>query len=266
MDQRIGGVVFNGTTALTGAISGEVYKWQGGSITGSLKNHSRLVDAITVNGNTLYTGGRDNKLVIMDAASYAVQKTFDLSQTCPNSLSPMPRAISVGQDGSLFVGTFGHEIIKINAADGKQIQMMTQGHYGPKKQGLNEAWGLDTSGDGFIHTCSEDGTVRCFDTNTKQMKWWGNLNVDMNGKALAPDTATKDLCSAAQARAVATCPEKDAIALGMMDGTLRIYQSGTLKFCKKVAKEWTECISFSPDQNTLIMSNHDNKFYKFDVS
>lgn len=73
-DQRISGVVFNGATALTGSISGEVYKWSGGAIMGTLKNHSRVVDAITVHGNNLFTGGRDAKLTVMDKTSYAVQQ------------------------------------------------------------------------------------------------------------------------------------------------------------------------------------------------
>ena len=52
----------------------------------------------------------------------------------------------------------------------------------------------------------------------------------------------------------------------MCDGSLRVYESGNLVFCKKIAHEWSEDIKFSPDMNTLILSNHDNKLYKFDIS
>ena len=71
--------MFNGNTALTGSITGEVYKWNGGSIIGGLKNHSKLVDAITVHGDNLYTGGRDSKIFIYDKTSYAIKGQFDLT-------------------------------------------------------------------------------------------------------------------------------------------------------------------------------------------
>lgn len=80
------------------------------------------------------------------------------------------------------------------------------------------------------------------------------------------DPATKDLSLAAQAKCIASCKEKEAIAIGMCDGSLRIYEKGQLVFCQKVAKEWSEDIKFSPDKNTLIMGSHDNKLYKFDIS
>jgi WD40 repeat protein len=70
--------VFNGNTALTGSISGEVYKWTGGAIIGVLKNHTKLVDAITVHGDNLYTGGRDSKIFIYNKDTYALTSQFDL--------------------------------------------------------------------------------------------------------------------------------------------------------------------------------------------
>jgi hypothetical protein len=109
--------------------------------------------------------------------------------------------------------------------------MMTQGHYAPKKTALNEAWGLDITGEGLIHTCSEDGTVRCFDTIEHKMNWYADLNKDATGKSMPMDPATKDLGLASQAKCVASCKEKNAIAVGMCDGSLRIYENGALVYC-----------------------------------
>jgi hypothetical protein len=83
-DQRIGSCVFNGKTALTGCITGAVYQWNGGSLAKTFKNHTKLVDAITVDQNSLFTGGRDSLVVKMDRTSYAVQQKWDFS--VPNLL------------------------------------------------------------------------------------------------------------------------------------------------------------------------------------
>jgi len=52
----------------------------------------------------------------------------------------------------------------------------------------------------------------------------------------------------------------------MCDGSLRIYQAGKLVFQKTVAKEWSEDIKFSPDGQILMLSSHDNRLYKIDIS
>ena len=69
----------------------------------------------------------------MDRNSYAVKVTIDLHSTLKRSINCIPRAIAVGPDGSLYIGTFGHEIIKCDPNTGEEMQMMTQGHYAPKK-------------------------------------------------------------------------------------------------------------------------------------
>lgn len=58
-DQRIGSVAFNGQTALTGAIDGSLYCWNGTSVGKVIKNHTRLIDAIDMSQGLLFTGGRD---------------------------------------------------------------------------------------------------------------------------------------------------------------------------------------------------------------
>lgn len=61
----VGSCAFYGNTCLTGSTTGAVYKWTGAAITGQLKSHTRLVDAIHPNtvAKTLFTGGRDGKIV-----------------------------------------------------------------------------------------------------------------------------------------------------------------------------------------------------------
>lgn len=62
----IGSCAFNDNTCLTGALSGELYCWQGTSIAGTPKKlHERLIDAITVTDTHVFTGGRDCKVTVM---------------------------------------------------------------------------------------------------------------------------------------------------------------------------------------------------------
>lgn len=69
----IGSLAFDGNTALTGELSGQLYRWNGTSIGKVDKNHTKLIDAITVTDTHIWTGGRDCKLVQMDK-KYTVLK------------------------------------------------------------------------------------------------------------------------------------------------------------------------------------------------
>ena len=71
--------MFNGNTALTGCITGELFQWNGGSVSKKVKHHTKLIDAIHIEGNFVYTGAKDFKVIQMDKTSYAVTKTWDFS-------------------------------------------------------------------------------------------------------------------------------------------------------------------------------------------
>ena len=63
------------------------------------------------------------------------------------------------------------------------------------------------------------------------------------------------------------------IAVGMRDGSVRIYEGSQntwkLVALPKVGKlkksEWVEDLKFSPDNKYLVVSSHDNFLYLFDV-
>lgn len=72
-DTRIGSIAYNGGTALTGCFTGELLSWNGSTCSKAVgKHHSKLIDAITVTGTHVITGGRDSKITVMDKASYAL--------------------------------------------------------------------------------------------------------------------------------------------------------------------------------------------------
>lgn len=73
-DQRIGSIAYNGNVALTGCFTGELFCWNGntlGKVAG--KHHAKLIDAITVTGGMVITGGRDSKINVLSAnGNYAL--------------------------------------------------------------------------------------------------------------------------------------------------------------------------------------------------
>jgi len=71
-DNRIGSIAYHNGTALTGCFTGELFCWSGttcSKVAG--KNHTKLIDAITITPTHVITGGRDSKIVVMNT-SYAV--------------------------------------------------------------------------------------------------------------------------------------------------------------------------------------------------
>jgi len=77
----VGSCAFYGNTCLTGSTTGAIYKWSGSAITGLLKGHTKLVDAIHCNTVTkkMFTGGRDMKFCIWDPeANFSLTSEIDL--------------------------------------------------------------------------------------------------------------------------------------------------------------------------------------------
>jgi WD40 repeat protein len=112
----------NGANYLTGAASGDIHQWNGTAITGKpVKNHTSVVDAIAVTPTHIFTGGRDNKICVLDAKTMALLFPIDCN-TFVDSVSCQPRAIAFAAN-QLYVGTFGSEIWKmgVNLATKKVV-------------------------------------------------------------------------------------------------------------------------------------------------
>ena len=113
-DARHVGCVFNGDTCLTGSMEGKLYAWQGTSISGQPKKiHERLIEAITVTAQAIFTGGRDSKINILNPKNYALLFSINTNDF-PDSICNWPRAIAVSPTmDTLMVGTYGHEIYEV---------------------------------------------------------------------------------------------------------------------------------------------------------
>ena len=88
------------------------------------------------------------------------------------------------------------------------------------------------------------------------------------------DPATKENSKATQGRSCAINQAGTEVAIGMRDGTFRLYSisananNATVshKYSKKISKEWIEDLKYSPDGKYLAVGSHDNKIYLYDCS
>jgi microtubule-associated protein-like 6 len=96
-----------------------------------------------------------------------------------------------------------------------------------------------------------------------------DLKLNEKGVIMPVDPVTKETAHSAQGRSIDVSPKGNKIAVGMRDGTLRVYTVAAtgikLTYLKKISKEWIEDLKFSPDGNRLAVGSHDNFLYLFDL-
>lgn len=172
----------------------------------------------------------------------------------------------------MYVGTFGHEIwevpISLTSKRSSAAKNLLYGHYAPLMKDNNEAWGMACvpNKDQAV-SVSDDSTLRVWDlVNHKQIKAISMLE-DAKGAEIAKDPKTKENAKNTMGRAVDVSPNGQFCAVGMRDGTLRVYKTSDWKmvYMKKISKEWIETLKFSPDGNWLAVGSHDNKIYCYEV-
>jgi len=169
----IHGIVYNGNTALTGNVNGEVYLWNGTQIKEVKKfGHTRLIEAITVTQDAIFFGGKDSKITVTNK-NYAQLFQFSL-ENLKDSVNSQVRAIALNKKADkIMVATFGHELVEIpidikaKKCDPATAKICVSGHYAPMSTWTNEVWGLNTFKDkDRMITSSDDGTLRIWDAST----------------------------------------------------------------------------------------------------
>ena len=74
-------------------------------------------------------------------------------------------------------------------------------------------------------TCSDDGKIKVWDALTKKLIKSINLNLDKTGAKVPIDPFFKNLNDTHMGRAIDVNPKGDLIAVGLKDGSLRVFQN-----------------------------------------
>lgn len=259
---------YSGEFCLTGAITGEVYIWSGPSLKQSLPIHSALVDSIHVTPTQVFTGGKDNKVNVLSAGTFAVLFSFPVDW---GSVSPRVRALCLDAD-TLYVGTYGCEIFSVKLDLAKKAvtapKLLVNGHYSPSLKDNNEVWGLCLWQDKVV-TVSDDATLRVWDPITRKQVKCVSLLVDEKGAAYPEDQTTREYSNTCKGRTVDVSPNGKLCAVGFRDGTVRLFNTADWKQTKR----WTlakpllvQDLKFSPNGQQLAVSSHDMQVYVYSTA
>lgn len=172
-DMRHGVCKFMGEQCLSASITGELYVWQGISISKAVKIHEKPMDCIHVAGTQyVLTGGKDSKVQVLSYGALAPLFSFNIDEAVWGSVCGKVRALYLKNE-QLYVGTLGSEIfevqLKVQAKQVGQPRLLVNGHFSPSTKDNNEVWGLAVipNRDQYV-SVSDDATLRVWDlTNRK---------------------------------------------------------------------------------------------------
>jgi microtubule-associated protein-like 6 len=268
-DRLVCGKRFKGSL-LCGSVTGELQLWSGGSVSKILKVHKSTLDAICVtSGNHVLTGGRDGKLNVLDSTLTLVH-CLDLNGCVKQSLSNQIRSISIdSRETEVFIGTFSAEIFSLSSnkslllaapnTDKLNVRRLLSGHYARNAQWTNEIWGLTALSNSRYITVSDDGTLRLWSAVEHRELNCLKMDVDIKGVPLEKDKVTGDLVDSAKLRSVAVCQEEKHVAVGCLDGTVRIVNVEKWQQIRIIRnrKRWISDIKYSPNNEFMAVGSHD---------
>lgn len=175
--------------------------------------------------------------------NYETLFEVDLSAV-PNTVCTEIRAIDL-QNNKLLVGTFGCEIlsvpITIDSKSSGEATVLMHGHYAPGMP-TNEVWGLAAFPNGTRYaTCSDDATIRIWDSATRKQVDWIDLTKSMEPneeykmekQGRAPHNAKWPVDAVnkyAKGRSMAICSQGKYMAIGTFGGLLRVFEDQQGKF------------------------------------
>ena len=229
---------FVGSTVLTGATNGCVFKWTGKSLTSATKIHEGAVLCIgpRAAGQGVVTGGNDGFVHVLDLS---LNKVLSVDLKTPKFASMLPKARSVceGAGGKLLIGTRGGEIYE---SAGATVKCFMRGHFD------KELWGIcaHPSRNEFA-TVGQDTLLGIWDVATRKQK----ANFKLPG--------------------MATCcrysPDGTSLAVGFQSGLVAIYDPASMAV-KKQMKDRVLAITiiqFTPSGDVMAVGAHDSEIFSY---
>lgn len=276
-----------GDEFVTGTASGELYVWRGEEVSKIVKAHDGEVSVVYSHGSELsvavagkgtqtqqqqillLSGGKDGK-VLMWNASYQSLKCFDLAAMNAGCLLRAICSVFLSASGQkLLVGTKSSDIVEVDVSSGVVLnggRSLFSGHF------AHELWGLTVhpSRREFA-TTGDDGTLRVWDMDAKQMTKLSRLPSKARACAYSPDAALLAVglgggdSAALRRRGGKSAPTKSKEGAVMIISTGEGVQDMQVLFEDAPAKEWISDVKFSPCGRHLAFGSHDNAIYFYSI-
>ena len=146
-----------------GTKSGNLIHFNGTNPGNPVRGHEGEVLTLRAHNETLYSGGRDGKVIVWSWISGLSKLSTYCDMARTSKFSPQIISLDVRADGNaVLVGTSSSEVYEVYK-DGKS-DILLQGHYDGK------LWGCAVSPDSMKYvTCGADKTVRLWDAEESKM-------------------------------------------------------------------------------------------------
>jgi microtubule-associated protein-like 6 len=225
------GTVF-GRSFVTGTHMGNLFIWNGRSLSKAIKGHEGQVWALCRSGENMLSGGSDGMILLWDPNMRKLQSV----SVADYSLNPGVRSLDIKADGTVLVGTRGSEILEIK--NWEEVESLVTGHFN------GELWGLAIHPfQPFCATCGGDKTIRIWD--------------------LAQGTMTLAIKPLAQdMRAIDWSPDGALLVVGLMNGVILLLDASTLGTLSNLQSSfrgkdcWIQDIKFSPNSSKVAYGAH----------
>ena len=252
---------------LTGNALGELYLWDDSKIVTTKQIHTKPIDCITIAQQIILTGGRDEKVNILDK-HFSVLMSIDMNDKVYDSIAPSVRALSLDRMGkNLLVGTLGSEIYELNIDPSSKtvhkVSAVVKGHSSPQKGANTEMRGLAIFPSGNkCATVSEDATLRVWNLATRTQERMILLIDNIKGKEIVMN----EIPNGARAQVVDIGPKGELAIIGFKNGSVRVVElaTGSIKHSKVHFDSAVTVIRISPDENRVAIGSASNLIQVFD--
>ena len=234
-------VGYIGTAAYTGAISGNLIKWQGKAVSAAQKLHEGAITCLftRLTSPGLVSGGRDGKVIVLDDHLNKKQ-IFDLMDQELGCIYPLPSAICEGQDNAFYIGTRGSEIFEFIHGGSKAV---LRGHFGEQLSALCAHPERKE-----VVTAGTDCILGVWDVAAHRQKAVSKLE--------------------AAATAVDYAPAGTVIAVGLLNGAVLILDSTSFQTKRKLSDRIVAitCVKFAKSSEILAIASEDCMIFLYQCS
>lgn len=226
---------------VTGSASGDMALWNGGSAGKKTPAHKGEVGSIFTQGDLVYSGGGDGKVIIWEVKGGLTQKSVVVEASTLTKYNPGIRSIDINANGDFLIGTRGSEVF-VQEKGKNNWKCVLHGHYD------GEVWGCAASSKDYrFVSCGGDKTIRMWDAG-KNVMVCGTLPLENDLKALDWD------------------PKGDFVVAADVKGKIMLYSTDKLdllhslqsifKVNPKKCDPWIEDIKISPNSDTIAFGAH----------